>query len=1522
MEVYTNRRQRTVAKLSGFMERHPLMLLPCLIAVLFAVMYYGVIGKFKSHNPPSGSYTRCPFRTRVISCLLTVTFLFMVTPVLFTEVFASVVDMGDGTAEKPYRVVDVTTLKAVDDSAYYSLYDDITITPANAWTPITSFSGVFDGQGFTIVGLDDSLFTTNGGTVKDLIIEGANVVDNSPIGIIAGTNVGTIENCRVSGSVTSTGNAGTGGIAGANSGIIKQSSFSGSVNGGFWLGGIAGVNNATIENSYTTANVTGTGNAVGGIAGVNRSRIQNCYTTGQISSSGQNIGGIVGNSDDSSSRVSDCVALNGSVSGSTNVGRIAGTATNTNLIFSLSNNYANMGMNVYGNDTVIDANYLQGSDSTQGISFNSSTTGQAEWESSANFDFSIWSWDSSLNRPVLPMRPTPGEKFTITYYGNGHTSAYNTVPPPEDYIIGKEAKIASPTDLERLDYEFVGWNTEEDGSGFDVGAGAFIRVFENLELYAVWERSAPTFWHTVAVISETTDATGAGAYRGGDIIPIHAGTPLFGRQFVRWETVSAGVLLTDATQPATTFTMPRNAVTVTAVFEDVPTYTVTMEHGTNQSLSSAPFYEGDVISISADNPPQGMLFIEWTANVEGVVFNNKSSADTTFTMPASNVTITANFGQTEPDTFQVTVSGGDGGGYYAGGATVTIEAGEPPTGKQFKEWAVVSGGATLADRNNATTTFIMPSNAVAITAVFDDIPQYNLIITGGTADGGSSFYENTTVTIRSTSSPPTGKQFKEWEVVSGGVTLANSQSETTTFTMPSHDVEIRATFEDIKYTVTVNSIGSTNAIGGGEYAFGETVTINAGTPTFNNTKFVRWDTISAGVTFEDGENSITTFEMPANNVTVTAVWDNLPPEPDLFTVTVESNAPNKSGDGYFKAGTLVEIKAGDDYDGREFSYWTTNNSDVIFADRNARDTHFTMPNGNVIVHAIFSQPTTPTYTVTVYGGTSDGSIFEEGVTVEITASTPEGQLFDKWTADSEDVSFDDEESPTTAFIMPAEDVTVTAHFKSPPPVITDVVIYPTSVNIVRGTEFGFSATVLGENSPSQDVEWSINGNVHPNTTINQEGRLTVHQDQALIPFIVYAVSADNPAKWASAIVTVTEPPPDPPKPPVITVTSVTVNPATVTLNRGGTHTFSAVVAGQNNPSQSVTWTVSGGATGMNTAITSGGVLTVATNETSATLTVTAISEVDNTVSGKATVTVNQPPPPPPNPSPNPPPNPSPNPSPSPNTNNTDSGGSGNNQNDSTGESASGNKSLNSLVTQSLSENNPRVVLDSGTGTIISANTLQAIKANGKTVQIQLENNLVISIDPAKITSNARTIDLNMNVVFVGSYNQLNISGVQIAANSIVIVPAAHGEFGFEAAFSISSSQLKENGINAQNARLFYVSENGNVALDGSLTVNPNGSVTIRITHASMYVLSETAPMRFSNSNSSGNNAANLGGGGSSNLSSPNLSSFVGNARDGNPFTGENASITIIRIALTGAIATCTLIGIYNSRKRENGEFET
>ena len=71
---------------------------------------------------------------------------------------------------------------------------------------------------------------------------------------------------------------------------------------------------------------------------------------------------------------------------------------------------------------------------------------------------------------------------------------------------------------------------------------------------------------------------------------------------------------------------------------EISTYTLTVNGGTP---ATGDYEEGDVVNITADAPVQGKQFDAWTGDVANIADVN--AANTTITMPASNVAITATY---------------------------------------------------------------------------------------------------------------------------------------------------------------------------------------------------------------------------------------------------------------------------------------------------------------------------------------------------------------------------------------------------------------------------------------------------------------------------------------------------------------------------------------------------------------------------------------------------------------------------------------------------------------------------------------------------------------------------------------------------------------------------------------------------------------------------------------------------------------------------------------------------------------
>jgi uncharacterized repeat protein (TIGR02543 family) len=208
-----------------------------------------------------------------------------------------------------------------DLSASYALTQDISLT--GEWTPIgnasTPFSGVFDGNGFTISNLTVTatqsyvgLFGYSTGVIRGLKLANVTIDVSGPIdgpiyaGAVVGSSTGTLTSIEtLSGSVEARARAANtgyvGGIVGVNfnggstfTGIINRVSVLGIANA---LGGVVGYssNHLSIYNSTNYGNIQGT-SYVGGIVGQSYSlTLTNLTNHGNISGTSY-IGGFVGQS--------------------------------------------------------------------------------------------------------------------------------------------------------------------------------------------------------------------------------------------------------------------------------------------------------------------------------------------------------------------------------------------------------------------------------------------------------------------------------------------------------------------------------------------------------------------------------------------------------------------------------------------------------------------------------------------------------------------------------------------------------------------------------------------------------------------------------------------------------------------------------------------------------------------------------------------------------------------------------------------------------------------------------------------------------------------------------------------------------------------------------------------------------------------------------------------------------------------------------------------------------------------------
>ena len=384
----------------------------------------------------------------------------------------------------------------------------------------------------------------------------------------------------------------------------------------------------------------------------------------------------------------------------------------------------------------------------------------------------------------------PLADFTITFNGNGGSGSMEpvTVKAGTNYIL-PACGFTAPADQ-----EFKAWEI----SGAEYKVGDSYTVDRDTEIKALWENSVIT--PTTYTVTVGNDGNGTGTATpstaaAGTTITLTA-TPNKGYHFKEWQVISGGVTIKDDK-----FLMPDSNVEVSAIFEKdappVPTeFTITVKTDGNgtASASHAKAVVGTEIRLTA-TPKEGYHFKEWQ-----VISGNVTIKDNKFTMPDTNVAIKAIFEEDAPPApteFTITVKT-DGNGTASASHAKAVVGTEiiltvtPKTGYHFKEWQVISGGVTIKDDK-----FTMPDSNVEVKAIFEkDAPpaptEFTITVTSGDNGTASASHAKAVVgtEITLTATPNKGYHFKEWQVISGGVTIKDDK-----FTMPSANVEVKAIFE-------------------------------------------------------------------------------------------------------------------------------------------------------------------------------------------------------------------------------------------------------------------------------------------------------------------------------------------------------------------------------------------------------------------------------------------------------------------------------------------------------------------------------------------------------------------------------------------------------------------------------------------------------------------------------------------------------------------------------------------------------
>ena len=595
--------------------------------------------------------------------------------------------------------------------------------------------------------------------------------------------------------------------------------------------------------------------------------------------------------------------------------------------------------------------------------------------------------------------------------------------------------------------------------------------------------------------------TAATAKRGDAIVATADPAPA-GQKFSHWEVTGVDGLTEEQLENVPLeFTMPRGEVTLKAVFKTL--------HKIDVKFSTADkdtAIEGETVKITAESRP-GYVFDRWEVNNGDVAVDKKNAEKTTFVMPDKPVTAVAKYKKL----LGITVNSGKA--YVEDAVTDAALKGKPVVikadeikGKLFDHWKIVSGNVILDNQREPETKFIMPETAVEITAEYNDL--HAITVNNGTANVEEAVIGDT-VKIKAESRE--GYVFDHWEVSYGDVAVANKNAKETTFTMPDSMVVLTARYKALQSITLENG----KAYAGGEEITtakkGAEVAIKA--DDLDGKVFDHWEIVSGNVTLENADKADTTFTMPAESISLKAVYNTIHSIRTTFCTADPASAIK---------GTEITVTA-ETREGYVFDRWEASDGVEL-----TEDGKFTMPDHDVTIEAKYKQyhsiEVSKGVATDAEGNPISSAVEGTEIWIEIDREqrNPDEFEFKHWESGPEDLEIANRKAERTSFTMPDEDVTVEAKFLH----LREITVHD-GTTYVEGEEGGIAkagqtVTVKADEIPGLKFDhWTVDsGNVTLTTVdeatgeatfemVNEPVELTAHYKAMVTVFSVPAKFSED-----------------------------------------------------------------------------------------------------------------------------------------------------------------------------------------------------------------------------------------------------------------------------------------------------------------------------------------------------------------------------------------------------------------------------
>ena len=647
-----------------------------------------------------------------------------------------------------------------------------------------------------------------------------------------------------------------------------------------------------------------------------------------------------------------------------------------------------------------------------------------------------------------------GNQYKVDTYTVSESKYTLTVDDKStEHVAGEKLSFTAD---EKDGYTFTGWKVTGLPTDVDTTKAtiSFTMPANNVTLKAQYTENAPKTYKLDVSGAQVTLKDGSDV---ADLTAVSVGTELKATAdedtetsvFKNWSCTGLDLTEEQSTARVVYFTMPDHDVNLKAEFVtptnklEVTDAQVTLKDGGAVADLTAVPVGTELVATAAEK--DGYTFTGW--EVTGLPADvDTTKATISFTMPANKVTLKAQYTENAPKTYKLDVSD----------ATVTLKDGSAvadlkavPVGTElkatadedtetsvFKSWSCTGLELTEEQRTARVVYFTMPDHDVNLKAEFVT-PTNKLEVTDAqvTLKDGGDVADLTAVPVgtelKATADEDTETSvFKSWSCTGLELTEEQRTARVVYFTMPDHDVNLKAEFVTPTNKLEVTDAQVTLKDGG---AVADLTAVPVGTelvataPEKDGYTFTGWEV--AGLPADvDTTKATISFTMPANKVTLEAQYKQ-----NTYTLTVDGKDEQRD----FEENVTVTAQP---VEGKTFTGWEVTGlpADV---DTTKATISFTMPANNVTLKAQYTENAPETYELKVTD--AKVTLKDGGAVADLTAvpvdtelkviadEDTETSVFKNWSCTGLELTEEQSTAHVLEFKMPAQDVKLTAVFEVP-----------------------------------------------------------------------------------------------------------------------------------------------------------------------------------------------------------------------------------------------------------------------------------------------------------------------------------------------------------------------------------------------------------------------------------------------------------------------------------------------------------